>query len=72
ARAILRQQKPEWAQVLTGQGMATSAWLVFAPLTYSGGMPLYALIGRDGVLRYAGTGGGSQLPELKAALEKLP
>lgn len=72
ARGILRQQKPPWAQVLTGQGEATSAWQVFAPMTYSGGMPLYALIGQDGVLRYAGTGGGSALPELTAAIAKLP
>lgn len=72
ARAILRQQKPQWAQVLTGQGPATSAWLAFEPLSDSGGMPLYALIGPDGVLRYAGTGGGPGLPEIKAALEKLP
>ena len=72
ARAVLRQQKPQWAQVLTGQGTATSAWQAFSPLSDSGGMPLYALIGRDGVLRYAGTGGGPELPEVKAALERLP
>ena len=72
ARAILRQQRPPWAQVLTGQGVGTSAWQVFAPMAYSGGMPLYALIDRDGVLRYAGTGGGSALPELTAAIAKLP
>jgi hypothetical protein len=61
ARAILRQQKPLWAQVLTRQGTATPAWQAFAPLTDSGGMPLYAPIGQDGVL-----------PEVKAALAKLP
>ncbi len=72
ARAILRQQKPPWVQVLTGQGTATSAWQVFAPLADCGGMPLYALIDRNGVLRYAGTGGGAALPEVKAALAKLP
>jgi thiol-disulfide isomerase/thioredoxin len=72
ARAILQQQKPRWAQVLTGQGTATSAWQVFESLTYAGGMPLYALIDRSGVLRYAGTGGGTELPEVKAALAKLP
>ena len=71
-RAILRQQKPQWAQVLTGQGTATSAWLAFAPLSKYGGMPLYALIDQNGVLRYAGTGGGTELPEVKAALAKLP
>lgn len=71
ARAILQREKPLWSQVLTGQGTATSAWQVFAPLTDSGGMPLYALIDREGVLRYAGTGGGSELPEVKAALAGL-
>ena len=71
ARAILRQQKPPWAQVLTGQGAGTSAWQAFAPMTDSGGMPLYALIDRDGVLRYAGTGGGAALPEVQAALAKF-
>lgn len=71
ARSILRQQKPLWAQVLTGQGTATSAWQAFAPLTDSGGMPLYALIDQDGALRYAGTGGGAELPEVNAALAKL-
>ena len=71
ARAILRQKKPSWTQVLTGQGAATSAWQVFEPLTYSGGMPLYALIDKNGVLQYAGTGGGFALPEINAALAKL-
>jgi hypothetical protein len=57
--------------VLTGQGIATSAWQAFESLTYAGGMPLYVLIDERGVLRYAGTGGGPQLPEIKTALAKL-
>jgi len=68
---ILADQKPHWSQVVTGEGEGTSAWQVFEPLTYAGGMPLYVLIDTGGVIRYAGTGGGIRLPEVHAALEKL-
>src|SRR6185295_10741454 len=61
AHRILRQQKPTWEQMMTGQGLATSAWQVFEPLTAYGGMPLYVLIDVKGVVRYAGTGGGTEL-----------
>jgi cytochrome c biogenesis protein CcmG/thiol:disulfide interchange protein DsbE len=71
ARNILRRENPRWQQVLTGQGMAMSAWQAFESLSYAGGTPLYVLIDERGVLRYAGTGGGPELPEIKAALAKL-
>jgi cytochrome c biogenesis protein CcmG/thiol:disulfide interchange protein DsbE len=71
ARNILRRENPRWQQVLTGQGMAMSAWQAFESLSYAGGTPLYVLIDERGVLRYAGTGGGPELPEIKAALANL-
>jgi thiol-disulfide isomerase/thioredoxin len=71
ARSILQRESPRWQQVFTGQGIATSAWQTFESLSYAGGMPLYVLIDEHGVLRYAGTGGGPELPEIKAALAKL-
>jgi thiol-disulfide isomerase/thioredoxin len=71
AQKVLQQQKPLWEQMMTGQGMATSAWQVFEPLTAYGGMPLYVLIDEKGVVRYAGTGGGTELPEVRTALAKL-
>jgi len=61
---VLRREKPPWTQVMTGQGEATSAWQIFGPLSKYGGMPLYVLIDANGVLRYAGTGGGPGLPEI--------
>jgi hypothetical protein len=71
ARAVLRIYNPAWPQVLTGQGIATSAWQAFQSLSHAGGLPVYALIDERGVLRYAGTGGGPKLPEIKAALAEL-
>ncbi len=71
AREILRELRPAWPQVLTGQGAATSAWQVFQGLSYAGGLPVYVLIDSNGVLRYGGTGGGPELPEVKAVLGKL-
>ena len=61
ARRILREQKPSWQQVMTGQGEGTSAWKVFEPLTDAGALPLHVLIDASGVLRYAGTG----MPEVR-------
>jgi thiol-disulfide isomerase/thioredoxin len=71
ARAVLRRYNPAWPQVLTGQGIATSAWQAFQSLSHAGGLPVYALIDERGVLRYAGTGGGPDLLEIKAALAGL-
>jgi thiol-disulfide isomerase/thioredoxin len=71
ARAVLSRNRPAWPQVVTGQGVATSAWQAFQSLSYAGGLPVYAVIDEGGVLRYAGTGGGPALPEIKAALAAI-
>jgi thiol-disulfide isomerase/thioredoxin len=71
ARAVLSRKRPAWPQVVTGQGVATSAWQAFQSLSYAGGLPVYALIDERGVVRYAGTGGGPALPEIKAALAAI-
>jgi hypothetical protein len=54
---------------MSAKGLADPVWMMFQSIE-ARSLPLYVLIGRDGVVRYGGSG-GEQLVDLRAAIEKL-
>jgi hypothetical protein len=68
ANKVLRQHVLPWPVVLSGKGLNDPVWMLFQALDHS--LPLYAILDRDGKVRYSGSG-GEGLVELRAALEKL-
>jgi len=52
---------------MSGQGLNDPAWMMFQGLDHS--LPLYALLDRENIIRYSGSG-GENLDELRAAVEK--
>jgi len=69
ARKILREHDLPWPKVMSAKGLADPVWMMFQSIE-ARSLPLYVLIGRDGVVRYGGSG-GEQLVDLRAAIEKL-
>jgi thiol-disulfide isomerase/thioredoxin len=68
ARQIIKDRGITWPQVMTGQGVADQVWKIFGSMPQSRmAIPLYVLVGRDGVLKYAGTG-GDDLSELRSKI----
>jgi len=68
ANKVLREHALPWPVVLSGKGLNDPVWMLFRALDHS--LPLYAILDRDGTVRYSGSG-GEGLVELRAALEKL-
>jgi thiol-disulfide isomerase/thioredoxin len=69
ARKVLREHDLPWPKVMSGKGLADPVWMM-AQSVEQRSLPLYVLIGRDGVVRYSGSG-GDQLADLRAAIQKL-
>jgi thiol-disulfide isomerase/thioredoxin len=66
ARKIVKDRGLTWPQVMTGQGAADQVWKTFGSMSQIRmAIPLYVVVDRDGVLKYAGTG-GDDLSELKS------
>jgi hypothetical protein len=54
---------------MSGKGVTDPVWMM-AQSVEERSLPLYVLIGRDGVVRYAGAG-GEGLAELRGAIQRL-
>jgi len=67
ARRVAEAHEMPWTQVMSGKGLNDPAWMMFRAL--DGGMPLYVLIDREGVIRYSGSG-GENLSDLRSAVNK--
>jgi len=68
ANKVLREHALPWPSVLSGKGLNDPVWMLFQALGHS--LPLYAILDRQGIVRYSGSG-GEKLVELRNALEKL-
>src|SRR5262245_18861948 len=65
AREIIKDRSLTWNQVITCQGSADPVWKMFGSMNrVRMGIPLYVVVDRNGVLKYAGTG-GNDLSELR-------
>ena len=69
ARKVLREHDLPWPRIMSGKGLADPVWMMFQSIEERS-LPLYVLVGRDGVVRYGGSG-GEQLVDLRAAIQKL-
>jgi len=69
ARKVLGEHDMPWPKVMSGRGITDPIWMM-AQSIEERSLPLYILIGRDGVVRYGGAG-GEQLAELRGAIQKL-
>jgi thiol-disulfide isomerase/thioredoxin len=69
ARKVLREHDLPWPKVMSGKGLADPVWMMVQSVEQRS-LPLYVLIGRDGVVRYSGSG-GEQLADLRAAIQNL-
>jgi thiol-disulfide isomerase/thioredoxin len=67
ARKVVASHDMPWEQVMSGKGLDDPLWMIFQGLDHS--MPQYVIIDREGIVRYSG-GGGENLTELRAAIEK--
>jgi thiol-disulfide isomerase/thioredoxin len=71
ARQIINDYQLKWPQVMSGQGQADPLWKTFGGLENNQlVIPLYVLVDRKGVLRYAGNG-GADLAELRKMVEEV-
>jgi thiol-disulfide isomerase/thioredoxin len=70
ARKIIKDRGLTWTQVMTGEGTAGRIWKAFGSMTgIEMTIPLYVIVDRDGVLKYAGSG-GDDLSELRSKIVK--
>ena len=69
ARKVLGEHDMPWPKVMSGKGVTDPVWMM-AQSVEERSLPLYVLIGRDGVVRYAGAG-GEGLAELRGAIQRL-
>jgi thiol-disulfide isomerase/thioredoxin len=69
ARRVLSEHDMPWPKVMSGKGVTDPVWMMVQSVEERS-LPLYVLVDRDGVVRYASSG-GEQLKELRAAIRKL-
>ena len=65
ARKVETTHDMPWPKVMSGKGLNDPLWMTFRSL--DGGLPLYVVIDRQGVVRYSGSD-GEDLAELRTAL----
>ncbi|MCA1607436.1 MAG: TlpA family protein disulfide reductase, partial [Acidobacteria bacterium] len=66
AHQVIKEYRLEWPHVATGLGEKDPMWKVFGSMSTNGlAIPLYVLVDSNGVINYAGDGGGD-LTELRA------
>jgi thiol-disulfide isomerase/thioredoxin len=71
AQQIIEQYQLVWPQVLTSKGAADSVWKTLGGIAQNQlAIPLYVLVDRNGLIKYAGNG-GADLSELKQRIQEL-